>query len=378
VEEENKLVEENQAIEKEIAEEEKKNQGTDSKIRKLEAKVGEAKRQGEKRVEEKEGIDKKIAKLEETSGLKQAKLRTLGKDESNILIEKSKHEVRKADLRDESKDFEEIERISEFDAATLAERQKEIEKRVKELGAINMKALASFNQLEAEVQDVRKKVEKLDEERLAVVDMIEKIDVKRTNVFMECFDELNKNFSKMFTTLFGGEGMLELSNREAPLESGLLIQAKHKGDSIRNIDSMSGGEKTMTALAFLFAIQIYEPAPFYVFDEADAALDKENSIKMAKIIKDISMQSQFIAMRCHMIKINISFGFNYFCKSFNAIEYLDINIIGHVHDEIIALVPEDSPLGLDDLNECMLTREPWMTDLPLGADGFESIIYKKD
>jgi chromosome segregation protein len=126
--------------------------------------------------------------------------------------------------------------------------------------------------------------------------MIEKIEVKRTNVFMGCFQELGRHFSETFFDLFGGEGMLSLSNPENPLESGLIIEAKHKGNSLQNIDSMSGGEKTLTALAFLFAIQLYEPAPFYVFDEADAALDKENSLKMVKIIKETSKSSQFIAI----------------------------------------------------------------------------------
>ena len=113
---------------------------------------------------------------------------------------------------------------------------------------------------------------------------------------MECFVEIQKNFSKMFYSFFQGSGSLALTDDDNPTESGLIISAKHKGDNLVNIDAMSGGEKSLTALAFLFAIQLYEPAPFYVFDEADAALDEENSIKMVKIIKEISKESQFIAI----------------------------------------------------------------------------------
>ena len=87
---------------------------------------------------------------------------------------------------------------------------------------------------------------------------------------------------------FEGDGTLSLENPEDPLESGLYIEAKHKGEALKNIDAMSGGEKTLTALAFLFAIQFYEPAPFYVFDEADAALDRVNSTKLGKVIKELS------------------------------------------------------------------------------------------
>jgi len=290
------LKEENQKLSKEISLDEKRLAGLDSEVSSLEAKVNESERKAKKMVEEKDGIDRLSEKLEQNVSAKRLALKSLVQKENELLIGKSKREVRLIDLKQEASEFEGIERIKEFEAGSLNARAKEIEKKVAELGAINMKALDSFNQLETEVLDVRKKVEKLDEERLAVVEMIEKIDVKRTNVFMDCFKELSKNFARMFNTLFSGEGQLALSKPETPLEAGLLIQAKHKGNSIKNIDSMSGGEKTMTALAFLFAIQLYEPASFYIFDEADAALDKENSIKMAKIIKKISSQSQFIAI----------------------------------------------------------------------------------
>lgn len=281
---------------REIAAGEKELQKAGIEAAKLESKLEESEKEAKRMMQEKEGIEKSSLLLEEKAREKQAKQKNLGQQENALMIEKSKQEVRIADLKEEAIEFQNVERMKEFDPKGLNEKLKENSKKIEQLGAINMKALESYNQLDAEVIDTRQKVQKLDEERLAVIDMIEKIDVKRTGVFMECFEELNKNFSKMFNSLFGGEGNLELSSKENPLEAGLLIQAKHKGNAIRNIDSMSGGEKTMTALAFLFAIQLYEPAPFYVFDEADAALDKENSIKMAKIIKEISMQSQFIAI----------------------------------------------------------------------------------
>jgi chromosome segregation protein len=113
---------------------------------------------------------------------------------------------------------------------------------------------------------------------------------------MDCFNEVNKNFENMFFKFFNGEGKLTFEETEKPLESGLLIEAKHKQGKLQNIDSMSGGEKTLTALAFMFAIQLYSPAPFYAFDEADAALDKENSAKMGNLIEMIAQKSQFISV----------------------------------------------------------------------------------
>jgi len=113
---------------------------------------------------------------------------------------------------------------------------------------------------------------------------------------MDCFNHINKKFNELYYSFFGGEGKLGLSNEENPLEGGLLIQAKYKEDTLKTIDAMSGGEKALTALAFLFAIQSFEPAPFYLLDEVDAALDKENSMKVGKLIKGISEGSQFISI----------------------------------------------------------------------------------
>ena len=80
------------------------------------------------------------------------------------------------------------------------------------------------------------------------------------------------------------------------IQSGLIIQANPGGKNLLNIDAMSGGEKTLTALAFLFAIQRYKPAPFYILDEVDAALDKVNTKKVADLIKKMSKKEQFLVI----------------------------------------------------------------------------------
>ncbi|MCK4883613.1 MAG: hypothetical protein KAS30_01955, partial [Candidatus Diapherotrites archaeon] len=171
---------ENEKISLELGTDEKALMVLEEKISALEAKVSESERHGQKMVEEKEKADEGISKLESTIAKIQTRIKSLVQQVNTLVIEKSKREVRYADLNEEAKEFKEVEVIKEFEPAKLSQRLVEIEKRIKELGAINMKALESFNQLEAEVKDVRKKVEKLDEERIAVVEMIEKIDVKRT------------------------------------------------------------------------------------------------------------------------------------------------------------------------------------------------------
>ncbi|MCX6799437.1 MAG: AAA family ATPase [Candidatus Diapherotrites archaeon] len=271
-------------------------QEANKRIGELEEKLGSAEKENKALMHEKFGLEEKIGKLAGKAKDAQYRLRQLDQQENLLKIDLGKQDVRLADLQDEFKQVENLERITGVAGRELRERLAAAEKKLSEIGPVNMKAIDSFNQLQAEVKDIRQKVELLEKERLAVLDMAEKIEVKRTGIFTKCFEELGKNFSEMFYSLFGGEGRLSLTVPDKPLESGLMIEAKHKGSSIKNIDSMSGGEKTLTALAFLFAIQLYEPAPFYIFDEADAALDKENSEKVANLIKGVSKKGQFIAI----------------------------------------------------------------------------------
>ena len=261
-----------------------------------EKEIENAKKNNAKLIEEKEELDKNSDKTEKELIEELSRIKKIESRVNEFNIEQSKIEVRDDDLRDELKEFEGIEQIAGKEVSELKERLVEVDKRINTIGAVNMKAVDNFNELKKEVDDIQEKAEKLENERLAVLDMIDKIEFKRTNVFMDCFNEINKNFKEMFYNFFGGEGMLSMIDPENPLESGLEIDARHKGDNLQSIDAMSGGEKTLTALAFMFAIQLYSPAPFYAFDEADAALDKENSMKMSKLIKMISQNSQFVAI----------------------------------------------------------------------------------
>ena len=239
------------------------------------------------------------AKIGETAEKKQKLEEGLRKQEQALnqaAIEKSKNSVRLADLQEELKEFESEKILENASLAGLRKRIIELEKEISSLGAVNLKALESFEHLESEVREVRGKAGKLEEERIAVLNLIEKIEVRRLDVFANCFRKVSENFNRIYFEFFEGSGSLKLTGEKNPFEAGLIIEARHKSEKALPIDLMSGGEKTLAALAFLFAIQFYEPSPFYVFDEADAALDMENSIKFARMVKQISKESQFIAI----------------------------------------------------------------------------------
>ncbi len=262
----------------------------------LEAKQAKASEKNRGRMEQKETLKARLQELFQKKQALDGEIRKKEAELNELNIEKSKNSVRINDLQEEEREFEGMRTIEGAITGQLKERIPRIEREISSLGAINMKALESFGELEKEVRDLREKANKLEEERISVLNLIQSIEDRRMQVFFDCFNSVKENFSKIFYSFFEGEGTLGISDEENPLEAGLVIEAKHKGSTMKTIDLMSGGEKTLTALAFLFAIQFYEPSPFYVFDEADAALDKENSAKVARMAKDVSKKSQFIAI----------------------------------------------------------------------------------
>jgi chromosome segregation protein len=114
---------------------------------------------------------------------------------------------------------------------------------------------------------------------------------------MKTFDNLHAKFKEIFSSISTkGEASLTLENEEKPLEGGVDINVKISGNKKLDIRSLSGGEKTMAALAFIFAIQEYNPASFYLLDEVDAALDKHNSEKLSRLIANYSNNAQYIVI----------------------------------------------------------------------------------
>ena len=161
------------------------------------------------------------------------------------------------------------------------------------IGLVNLKAIEEYDSFRSQFDEYKQKYEKVLEEKKAVIGMIEEIENKRMEVFYDCLKIVSRHFSNIFTKMTDGTASLELED-QSDLESGLMIQANPEGKRMLNIDSMSGGEKSLTALAFIFAIQNYKPAPFYILDEVDAALDKENSQKVAQLIKSLSVNEQIV------------------------------------------------------------------------------------
>ena len=164
-----------------------------------------------------------------------------------------------------------------------------------QMSAVNMKALEIYEQVETEFNKLIEKKDGLDKEKIDVLTFMNEIETKKKDHFMKTFTQVNDNFQRIFLNLFKkGKAHLQLEKPASPFDDGLTVKVKIRGNSYLDLRSLSGGEKTLTALSFIFAIQEYQPASFYILDEIDAALDKQNALTLAKLIRDYSIRAQYI------------------------------------------------------------------------------------
>jgi chromosome segregation protein len=171
-----------------------------------------------------------------------------------------------------------------------------LQKRLQAMEPVNMLALEEYERTQTRLEELSQKLTTLDEERTELLLRIENFTTLRRRAFKEAFDAVNQNFQSIFAELSDGDGYLQLDNQEDPFASGLNLVAHPKGKPVRRLASMSGGEKSLTALSFIFALQRYRPSPFYAFDEVDMFLDGANVERLAKMIKHQTQQAQFIVV----------------------------------------------------------------------------------
>ena len=172
---------------------------------------------------------------------------------------------------------------------------REMRTRLDNMGPVNMMALEEYKEtaerhqfLETQRQDLLQSIENTQ-------NTIKEIDVISRQKFEEAFNIINENFGKTFSKLFGGgQGFMRLTDLENSMESGIDVVASPPGKKLQNVLLLSGGEKALTALALLVGIFQYQPSPFCILDEVDAPLDEANVGRFTELVRDMSVQTQFI------------------------------------------------------------------------------------
>jgi chromosome segregation protein len=173
----------------------------------------------------------------------------------------------------------------------------ELTERVDSMGPVNLDAIQEYDELEERYKFLEQQNTDLINGKAELLEAIARINKTTKELFSETFEKIRLNFQEMFTQLFGGgKANLLLMDESDPLESGIEIIAQPPGKKLQSISLLSGGERTMTAVALLFAIYMVKPSPFCVLDEMDAPLDESNIGRFIKLLDRFIGQSQFMVI----------------------------------------------------------------------------------
>ena len=170
-----------------------------------------------------------------------------------------------------------------------------LKSKIDEMGNVNLKAPEVYEAMKAQTEEAISKVTTLQTEKDAVLGMIEQIDSKKLQTFMDMLNQVNKNFARLYNFVFPGKATIMLENETDPLNSGIYMKL-NDGKSDIPLKSLSGGQKSMVALMLLFSIHLCKKSSLYLFDEVDAALDPDNAKILSKLIKQMSDVAQFIVI----------------------------------------------------------------------------------
>ncbi len=258
-------------------------------------------------------IETKLGKLLEERDAIQADLNEIDKQKKDSLYEIEKIAEQIESFRARRRELEpqfdsaraelvnagiEIDKLEpvEISIEEITSQIQRLEKRMQDLGDVNMRAIAAYEEVQTRQQELKTQIETLSKERKEILDRMSGYEQSKKEAFMKTFNNINENFKQVFHQLSEGEGELKLENPDDPLSGGMTIEAQPRDKKLQRLESMSGGEKSLTALAFVFAIQRYMPSPFYAFDEVDASLDTMNVERIAQMVQNQSKNTQFIVV----------------------------------------------------------------------------------
>ncbi|HET9442477.1 MAG TPA: AAA family ATPase, partial [Acidimicrobiales bacterium] len=181
------------------------------------------------------------------------------------------------------------------DGTTAAARVRDLERELRLMGPVNPLALEEFTALQERHQFLEAQLEDVKTTRRDLNKVITAIDQEIVEVFAAAYADVSENFTTLFAMLFpGGQGRLRLTAPDNLLETGIEVEARPSGKNVRQLSLLSGGERSLTALAFLFAVFRSRPSPFYLMDEVEAALDDVNLHRFLDLIGEFRREAQLV------------------------------------------------------------------------------------
>ncbi len=203
-------------------------------------------------------------------------------------------EARRDELKAEAGEIEDVQSNEPYEVVVAGLRT--LESQLESMNDVNMRAIEDYENVERRQLDLSTRKETLFNERAEILERIDRYGQMKKEALMTAFHSINANFKDIYAELSGATGELALENYEDPFDGGLFIRSWQQGKHVQRIEALSGGEKSLAALAMIFAIQRYLPAPFYMFDEIDMFLDGANAERVARMIKKLSVNAQFIVV----------------------------------------------------------------------------------
>ena len=242
-----------------------------------------------------EESDSSIAKLSQEKGRLSSDADKLTRDSIELQSRNSQLQTRITDIKAELVSYQDADMLDER-ATEKLEAQLAVSKvRWRNSGMVNLKATELYLQKSRDAEESKQKLAILDNDKSSIISMINEIDAKKMNIFNETLEVVNENFKKLYSYVFDDQAYLYLENAKDPFNTGLMIHLSSKFKA-SNSDLLSGGEKALLMLMLIFAIHMRSPRSFYIFDEIDMMLDKENSKKLSKLLGELSKKSQMVVV----------------------------------------------------------------------------------
>ena len=280
--------------------------------------IGKARGEVDARYAELEGLNKDALDIEESRKGLQEKLANIGKrlgeqrkaqqergEKLNaVRVELGEVDVRIEELISRASDvsgmslaelYRKYEHDEQRDWDAVEEEIRELRGKIERLGNVNLDAIGEQDELEQRQEFLGKQLDDVRRSEQQLRDLIRRINKESRERFLETFEKVRTSFQELFRKLFGGgRADVLLLDPEDVLESGIEVMARPPGKELRSLSLLSGGEKTMTALALLFSIFKTRPSPFCVLDEVDAALDEANTDRFGRLVREFIEESQFV------------------------------------------------------------------------------------
>jgi chromosome segregation protein len=226
-----------------------------------------------------------------------------------------------------------------------------LEQQLTALGDVNLRAVEEYDGEKSRLDDFVREVERLTSEKTELVGLVQAIETKKREKITEVVIKVNENYKAIYGELSaGGEGEIALENPSDPLAGGLLIKARPVGKTVLRLEQLSGGEKSLASLAFIFSLQRYDPSPLYVFDEVDMSLDGLNAEYVGRMLRHNAERAQFIVISLRKVTLKFAshlYGVTMHGDGCSRVLGIHLDDIHDVESREGARAPEPAPPALE-------------------------------